>query len=240
MLLAATASAGALKIISGNIVVTADGGFTPTTLPKKKFAPIKLHGYGQISTVDGELPPVLKTITLWFDKHGAVETRGLPVCTRGMLLATTTAVARKQCPDSIVGTGIGKAVIKFPEQQPIQASSPITLFNGPKKHGNPTVIAHAYLKVPAPTTYLVQVEIQKVHNGRYGFKTVATIPTIAGGAGIPIYGRLSIGREWMYKGQRLSYANASCPDGHLQAKGEFGFKDGTILHGEFLRTCTGT
>ena len=29
------------------------------------------------------LPPVLETITIWFDKHGAVETRGLPVCTAG-------------------------------------------------------------------------------------------------------------------------------------------------------------
>jgi hypothetical protein len=233
------ASAVALVLRAGNIVVTTDGGFSPTTLPKQKVAPIKLHGYGRISTEDGSLPPVLETITLYFDKHGSVVTRGLPVCTPGKLVATTTAEARKLCPGAIVGTGFGKAVVKFPEQPPIPATSPITIFNGPPKHGNPTVLAHAHLTVPAPTTFVVPIEIQKVHDGRYGFKTVAKIPKIANGAGIPVYGRLTIGRTWKYKGKTLSYANASCPDGRLQAKGQFVFKDGTHLQGELVKPCKG-
>ena len=239
VLLVSAASAAALVLQAGNIVVTTDGGFTPTTLPKHSLAPIQLHGYGSISTGDGELPPVLETITLFFDKHGSVETRGLPVCTPGKLAATTTSQARKLCPGAIVGTGFGKAVVKLPEQAPIAATSPITIFNGPKKHGNPTVLAHAHLTVPAPTTFVVPIEIQKVHDGRYGFKTVATIPKIAGGYGIPVYGRLTIGRTWKYKGKTLSYANAECPDGRLQAKGEFAFKDGTRLQGELLKPCKG-
>ena len=116
-------------------------------------------------------------------------------------------------------------------------SSPLTLFNGPEKHGNPTVLGHAHIDYPGPTTYVISIEIQKVHHGRYGFKTVAKIPKIAGGSGTPIYGRISIGREWTYKGKRLSYINASCPDGHLQARGQFKFKDGTFLSGTFIRPC---
>ncbi len=239
VLLVAAAGAAALVLRAGEIVVTTDGGFTPTALPKHNFAPIQLHGYGKISTANGELPPVLETITLWFDKHGSVETRGLPICTPGKLAATTTAQARKLCPGAIVGKGFGKAVIKFPEQAPISASSPITIFNGPKKHGNPTVLAHAHLTVPGPTTFVVPIEIQKVHDGRFGFKTVATIPKIAGGAGIPIYGSLKIGRTWKYKGKKLSYVNASCPDGRLQAQGQFAFKDGTTLQGQLLKPCKG-
>jgi len=227
----------ALRLEVGNIVVVTDGGFSPTTLPKHKFAPIKLHGYGKISTKDGSIPPVLETITIWFDKHGEVETRGLPVCTKGKLAATTTATARKLCPGAIVGTGYGEAVVYFPDSRPIPASSPITIFNGPPKNGNPTVLAHAHLTVPAPTTFVVPIEIQRVKQGRYGFKTVAKIPPIAGGAGVPIYGRLKIGREWTYKGQRLSYANASCPDGRLQAKGSFRFKDSTELQGTLFSPC---
>ena len=46
------ASASALHLQVGNIVVDTDGGFTPQTLPKHKLAPIKLHGYGKISTAD--------------------------------------------------------------------------------------------------------------------------------------------------------------------------------------------
>lgn len=238
--LALAGSASALHLQVGNIVVDADGGFTPTTLPKHRTAPIKLHGYGKISTADGALAPILKQITIWFDRNGEVETRGLPVCTPGKLAATTTPQARKLCPGSIVGTGFGKAVVNFPEQGPIPAGSAITIFNGPPKHGNPTVLAHAHLTVPGPTTFVVPIEIQRVNDGRYGFKTVAEIPRIAGGYGTPTYGRLEIGREWTYKGKRLSYVNASCPDGRLQAKGEFIFKDGTLLQGNILKPCKGS
>jgi hypothetical protein len=235
--LAMTGSALALHLQVGNIVVDTDGGFTPTTLPKHELAPIKLHGYGKISTADGSQPPILDQITIWFDKHGEVETRGLPICTPAKLVATTTPQARKLCPGAIVGTGFGKAVVNFPEQGPIPAGSAITIFNGAPKNGNPTVLAHAHLTVPGPTTFVVPIEIQRVHDGRYGFKTVARIPKIAGGYGTPTYGRLTIGREWTYKGKRLSYANASCPDGRLQAKGQFTFKDGTLLQGNVFKPC---
>lgn len=239
LLLVGVGSAVALRLHVGNIIVTTDGGFSPTTLPKKTFAPITIKGHGKISTADGTLPPILKRITFLFDKHGSVETKGLPVCTKGKLAATTTKQARALCPGAIVGTGVGKAIVAFPESTPIPASSPITIFNGPKKHGNPTVLAHAHLTIPVPTTFVVPIEIQKIHDGRYGYKTVAEIPKIANGAGIPIYGKLKIGREWTYKGKRLSYVNAGCPDGRLQAKGEFRFKDGTVLRGSLLKTCKG-
>ncbi|HEX3323947.1 MAG TPA: hypothetical protein VHR65_02245 [Solirubrobacterales bacterium] len=237
--LASGGTALALRLQVGDVTVVTGGGFSPTTLPKHEFAPIKLHGFGKFETTDGSPPPILKQLTIWFDKHGAVETRGLPVCTMAKLAATTTSQARKLCPGAIVGKGFGKAVINFPEQAPIAASSPITIFNGPKKDGNPTVLAHAHLTVPGPTTFVVPIEIQKVHDGRYGFKTVAEIPRIAGGYGTPIYGRLTIGKTWKYKGKTLSYANASCPDGHLQAKGQFTFKDGTFLQGTLVEPCKG-
>lgn len=239
VLLLAAASAGAIVLHAANLVITTDGGFTPTTLPKKGFAPIKLHGFGNIATEDGSPPPVLETVTLWFDKHGKVETRGLPTCTPGKLKATTTAQARKLCPGAIVGKGFGKAVVIFPEQGPIPASSPITLFNAKPHHGNPVLLAHAHLTVPGPTTFVVPIEIQKVHDGRYGFKTEAKIPKIAGGAGIPLYARISVGREWKFKGKTLSFANAGCPDGRLQAKGQFKFKDGTFLQGTVFKRCKG-
>ena len=239
VVLVAAASAAAIVLRAGNLVITTDGGFTPTTLPKKGYAPIKLYGFGNIATEDGEPPPVLDTVTIWFDKHGEVETRGLPTCTPGKLAATTVSQARKLCPGAIVGKGVGKAVVIFPEQPPIPASSPITLFNAKPKGRNPVVLAHAHLTVPAPTTFVVPIEVQRVKAGRYGFKTVAKIPKIAGGSGIPLYARLKIGREWNYKGKRLSYANAGCPDGRLQAKGQFEFKDGTFLQGSVFKRCTG-
>ena len=51
--------------------------------------------------------------------------------------------------------------------------------------------------------------------------------------------RLTIGKKWTYKGKRLSYANASCPSGKLQAKVETEFTDTTKLSGVILKQCTG-
>jgi hypothetical protein len=238
-LLAMSGAALAIVLTAGPIKVTAEGGFSPTTLPRHEFAPITLHGEGKIGTTDGSLPPILKTLTVWFDKHGEVVTKGLPYCTKGKLAATTTVTARKVCAGSIVGEGYGTAVIAFPEQRPFKAGSPITIFNAAPHDGNPTVLAHAYLSVPAPTTYIVPVEIQKVHSGPFGFRTEAHIPRIAGGAGIPLEGRLTIGKHWIFKGKKLSYANASCPSGKLQAKAEVEFTDTTKLEGLILKPCKG-
>jgi hypothetical protein len=224
---------------AGPVEVVAEGGFTPTTLPKHETAAITLHGEGHIGATDGGLPPILKTLIVWYDKHGAVVTKGLPYCTKGKLMATTSVTARRVCAGSIVGEGSGTALIAFPEQRPFKASSPITIFNAAPHNGNPTVLAHAYLSVPAPTTYIVPVEIQKVHAGPYGFRTEAKIPRIAGGYGIPLEGRLTIGKRWAFKGQKLSYANASCPSGKLQAKVETEFSEGTKLNGIIIKHCKG-
>ena len=230
-------AAEAIKLRIGNIVIVGDGGFSPTTLPKKRDAPIKLFGHATFKTVDGTRPSPLRTLTLEFDKHGAVETRGLPKCSMRKLVATTTKVARKLCPGAIVGKGFGTALVQLPEQRPIKASSPLTLFNGPVKHGNPTVLGHAHIDYPGPTTYVISIEIQKVRHGRYGFKTVANFPRIVNDYGSPISGRLTIGREWTWHGKRLSYANAHCADGRLQAKAEFSFKDGSFVQGTVFKPC---
>ncbi len=226
-----------VHIVAGNIVVDGQGGFAPTALPKNVDAPIKLYGSGRISTVDGSLPPILKSIEFEFVKHGSVDTTGLAICTAAKLQATTVPQARKLCPGAIVGKGYGHAIVKFPEQDPIPANSPITLFNGPRKGGDPTLFAHAYTTVPAPVTFVVPIRIETIHNGRYGYRVKAEIPKIAGGAGVPISGSIRVERKWTYKGVKHSYVNARCADGRLQAIGTFGFKDGSLLQGTFVRPC---
>jgi hypothetical protein len=235
LLVAATAYAFELRF--GNLIVHGDGGFSPKALPKTRNAPITLHGGGRLSTVSGDLPPILKTLTIEYDRHGSVETAGLPVCPPGKLQATTVAAARRACPGSIVGKGAGRAIVKFPEQAPIPISSPLTIFNGPRMHGNPSVLAHAFTTVPIRTTFVVPIEIERVNHGPYGYRTEATIPPIAGGYGVPIAGHLKIGRKWVYKGHRYSYVNARCETGRLQARGEFSFSDGTFLSGSIFKPC---
>lgn len=221
----------------GDLILKASGGFAPETLPKHENAPIKIFGGGSLSTVSGELPPILDTINIEFDRHGAVDTQGLAVCKQGKLEATTSPQARRQCPDAIVGKGNGSAIVQFPESKPIPVSSPITIFNGPRKGGNPTILAHAYTTVPVPTTFIVPVVIEKIHKGVYGYRTKAKIPKIANEYGHPISGNLTIDRKWTFKGKKHSYVNARCETGHLQARVEATFKNGDFLSGVFIRPC---
>lgn len=230
-------SAPAIQLRAGDILITAEGGFAPKTLPRDHDAPVTLHGGGRISTVSGGLPPVLKTITIEFDRHGSIDTEGLPVCRLGQLVATRTKQARQVCGDALVGHGSGKAQVKLPEQASFPVSSPILLFNGPPKNGNPTVIAHAYLTQPVPVTFVIPIVIERIHKGVYGYRTRVAIPRIANGYGIPVSGFLRVGRKWTYHGRRHSYVNARCENGRLQARGEFSFDDGTELSGTFLRPC---
>ena len=230
--------ASGITLRFGNLIASGNGGFAPTALPRDHDAPIKLFGHGRIRTVDGTRPSPLRKIVVELDKHGHAETRGLPKCTQKKLVATTTAQARRMCPGAIIGTGFGTALIELPEQAPVEASSPITIFNGPERHGNPTGIGHAYLTYPVATTYLVQAELEKVNNGRYGYRVEVDLPKIVNDYGSGIYGRIKIDRKWTYRGKRLSVANARCADGRLQARIELTFKDGTFLQGSAFKPCT--
>jgi hypothetical protein len=237
LLLAARSGAISIELRSGDLVINAEGGFAPSTLPKHEDAPITAHGGGKLSTVSGAYPPVIESINLEYDRHGHVETTGLEVCQRKQLLASTVAEARGRCPDSIVGKGQGRGVVVFPEQAPIPVSSPITIFNGPRVHGNPSVLAHFYTTVPVATAFVIPIEIERIHKGTYGYRTKAKIPPIAGGHGIPIAGHLKIGRKWTYKAVKHSFISARCETGRLQARGEFAFRDKTFLSGTFLLPC---
>lgn len=236
--IALTAGASAIHLQAGNLSVDGDGGVVPTRLPRDHVAPVKAFFHGSIKALDGTRPSPLTQLVLEIDKHSLAVTEGLPKCTIGKLKATTTKQARSLCPGAIVGTGFGTVLTELPEQPPIKTSSPLTIFNGPEKDGNPTAIGHAYLTYPAPATYLVQSEIEKIHHGRYGYRIEVNFPKIVNWNGSPISGRLTINRRWHYRGRALSYANASCFDGRLQAHVQLAFKDGTQLEGTAFKPCT--
>ncbi len=239
LVVAATALAkrAEVHLRAGDILVDGYGGFRPETLPKSKRVPITAYGGGKFSTVSGQFPPALSELNFDFDRDATVETRGLQVCTQGKLVATDVPAARRACGGAIVGKGFGKGVVVFPEQKPIPAGSGLTLFNGPKKNGNASVLVHFHIDVPAPTTFIVPIEIKRINKGLYGYRTEAKIPKIAGGYGIPLSGWLKIGRKWTYKGKQYSYINARCSRGRLQAHLEVGFRDNTFLSGTAFSTC---
>jgi hypothetical protein len=239
---AGIASAGnkPVTVKAGNIEFTFNGGFTPTKLPKKKLAPIALNASGKIATLNGEHPPALKEVLVETDKNGAVTTVGYPKCTSGKLQSQDTKHAEAICKSAIIGKGTTNVEIKFPEQPPIPVSSKLIVFNGGTAGGTTTFFIHAYITVPTPAAIVTTVKIKKTHNGRYGLKSVASIPKIAGGSGSVTSFSLTINKKYTYKGKKMSVLTAKCPDGKLQAHATSVFTDGTKASATIIRTCTGT
>jgi len=222
----------------GNLEFTFDGGFAPKKLPKKKMAPITLSASGKINTKDGTHPPALKEAIVETDKNGAVFVKGLPVCKSGALQSRTTAAAKKACPKSIIGSGKTTVEVQFPEQKPVLVKSDLTVFNGGQRGGKTTFYVHAFFTAPISGAIVTTVKIKKIHRGRYGLKSVASIPKIANGSGSVLSFDLKIGKTYTYKGKKVSVLSAKCTDGKLQAFASAIFADGTKASAGIIRTCT--
>lgn len=227
-----------ITVEAGELLFTFDGGFSPKALPKKSLAPITLTASGKIVTRDGGHPPALSEVIVETDRNGAVNVKGLPVCKAGKLQSRDTAAARKACPKAIIGSGHTTVEVQLPEQKPIAVDSGLTVFNGGSSGGKTTFYIHAFFTAPVSGAIVTTVKIKKIHNGRYGLKSVATIPKIAGGSGSVKSFDLKIGKTYTYKGKKVSVLSAKCSDGKLQAHATSRFADGTRASAEIIRTCT--
>jgi len=220
-----------VTVKAGNLEVTYNGGFSPTTLSKKKLTPITFNASGSIKTLDGTHPPALKEAIIETDKNGTISTKGIPVCKSGQLQARDTKTAEKVCGKSIIGTGTTTVEVALPEQRPIPVNSKLLVVNGGTAGGKTTLFIHAFFSAPVSGAVVTTVKIKKIHNGRYGTKSVATIPKIANGAGSVTSFSLTINKKGVLM--------AKCPDGKLQAKATGVFADGTKATGSIVRTCKG-
>jgi hypothetical protein len=228
----ATGANKPVTVEAGNLVFTFNGGFSPSKLPKKKLAPISLNASGKIATKDGTHPPALKEVILETDKNGAINVKGLPKCTSGKLQSRDTSAAEKACPKAIIGKGQTTVEVQFPESKPIDVNSKLLVFNGGTSGGKTTLYIHAYFSAPVTGAIVTTVKIKKHKSGRYGLKSVATIPKIAGGSGSVKTFNLTINKKGVL--------TAKCPDGKLQAHATSVFADGTKASATIIRTCTGT
>jgi hypothetical protein len=232
-------SAGAATVRVGTLVLHADGGFEPQALPKRTFAPIHFQGYGDIKTTDGTVPPALQHVKLEFDHDGRVTTAGLKVCRPAKIEGASPAQARRRCGGAIVGTGHIAAAVPLPVLGRIEMRSLLTFFNGPRRDGDPTVIAHAQAPFPISETYVVVIPIERRH-GTYGYRTSFDVPPIAGGLGSLTRIDAKIGRRYRVGGADRSYVSARCSDSILQTQGYFSFADGTVIYGSAFKVCRPT
>lgn len=229
-------AAGGATVRVGTLVLHADGSFEPRLLPKRTFAPIHFQGYGDIKTTDGSVPPALQHVEVEFDRDGKLTTGGLPVCRPAEIDTATPQQARRRCGGAIVGSGRLNAAIPLPLLGRIEMRSPLTLFNGPRREGNPTVVLHAQAPFPVSETYVVVVPIER-RRGIYRYRSEFDIPPIAGGLGSLTHIGAKVGRFFGLHDSRRSYISARCSDYILQTRGYFSFADGNVVSGSVFKTC---
>jgi hypothetical protein len=216
-------------VVFGNLEVEFDGGFSPKALSKTKQTPISFFLWAKLRTLDGTHPPAVREFRLETDKNGSIDVKGVPTCTSGKLQSQTSAKARAVCGPAIVGEGTTEAEVQFPEQPPIDVKSELLAFNGGFKGGVTTLFVHAFLTAPVTAAIVTTVKIKRIKKGRFGLLSVGKIPRIAGGSGSPTYFKLKFDKGILF---------ASCPDGHLDARGSAKFDDGTQVSAGVVRPCT--
>lgn len=228
---------GAATVRVGTLVLHADGSFEPRLLPKRTFAPIRFEGYGEVKTTNGSLPPAVEHVELEFDRDGHLTTAGLPVCPPSKIEQATPEQARSRCGGAIVGKGHLSAAVSLVGLARISLTSPLTIFNGPRKDGNPTALLHAQAPFPVSETYLIVAPIER-RKGPYRYRTEFDIPPIAGGLGSLTRIDSKIGRFYRAGGVERSYVSARCSDYVLQTRGYFSFSDGNVIYGSVFKACS--
>jgi hypothetical protein len=242
---AAIASAISTTLRAGNLVVTFGGSTSPKALPKNTYTPVTTNIFGKITTTDATHPAAFREAIVDIDKDVKINVKGYPVCKAGQLEARDTKAAKKACGNTILGEGHADAEIAFPEQRPIKVPSPLLVFNGGEKGGKVTLLIHTFITVPAPTAIVTTVTITRKGSGIH---SVAKIPVIAGGSGSALDFSFKLGKTYSYKGKKVGYFEARCPDGVFKVnapkvvfKNEAHTATGggtTVLKGSLAVPCT--
>lgn len=231
------ATASGIEACIGPLCVSSTVDVQPRELPARGNAPITLSSTTRIKVKDGSTPPTLDAIDFLIDKHGTVNSKAFPVCPRAKLEGATPSQARKRCAGALVGKGTGKALVTMPGQAPFQITSPVSFFNAAPTGGKPTLIAHAYEKVPAPQALLLPIVIERVGKGRYGYHVRVEMPEVAGGFGAPTLAEASIGATLKRGGKKIGYISAHCSGGRMQVEGKLTFTNGDSFPTTLTSPC---
>ncbi|HEX3733539.1 MAG TPA: hypothetical protein VHU86_00140 [Solirubrobacterales bacterium] len=217
LLLAAFVAAPLLSATSFAAVIQTEGlrisvlsQLIPYKLPRGRPAPIAVFVSGHLSTADGAIPPQLQKLTVEVNRHGLLQSRGLPVCQIPQIQPASTARALADCGDALIGSGQFWAHIVLPDQRPYPTQGRLLIFNG-RRHSHPVLLAQIYTSHPFNSSFVIAFAIRHVSQGPYGTELSASLPEALGEWGYLDRIKLTLRRKYRYQGKELSYFNAACP-----------------------------
>jgi hypothetical protein len=210
LLLLSCAYASAATIQSGGLRITALAQLKPYKLPRDKPAPIAVFIAGHLQSTKGGVPPQLQKLRIEVNKHGLLQSRGLPVCRIPEVQPASTQRALTNCRDALIGSGQFWANIVLPDQGAYRTQGRLLIFNG-REGGKPVILAHIYTSHPFNTSFVIPFAMRKIHKGPYGTELEASLPEALGSWGYLDRIKLTLKRKYTYRGAHLSYFNAACP-----------------------------
>ncbi len=208
--LLAAALAGAAVVQDQGLRITVLSQILPYKLPRTQPAPIAVFVAGHLANASGGTPPQLQRMRVEVNRHGLLQSRGLPACGLRQVQPASTERALAVCGDALVGSGRFWAHIVLPGQEPYPTHGRLLVFNG-EKRGKPALLAHIYTRDPFNASFLVAFALRHVDRGRYGTELTASLPESLGEWGYVDRIKLTLRRKYTYKGRQLSYFNAACP-----------------------------
>jgi hypothetical protein len=204
------ALARAEVIQQDDVRVAVSGSLSPERLPRAGSAPIAVTVEGGIAAVDGSLPPTLRTLGIELNRHGRLETRGLPKCQIGQIHPASTARALAACRPALVGKGSFSIDVVLGSQEPYPTVGRLLVFNGTYK-GRPALLGQIYAAHPFANSFVVPFQISRVKHGPFGVVLSARLPHAFTSWGRVTGLRLRLSRRYSYRGSRHSFVNAGCP-----------------------------
>lgn len=226
----------------GDLFVKFSGGIDPTALPRLEHAPITVRVDGTVKTLSGDSPPALRFISIAINRGGRIETKGLPLCRRSQIEASTSARALQACGDALVGKGRYKAGVSFPEQATFPLQGRILAFNA-RIEGRRAILAHVYGNDPYPNSRIFVFHIHE-SSGTFGTVLTAALPKALNRNGYLKRIVLNLRRDFVYRGKKHSYLTAACGAAPGTSIGIFPFvrvgmtfADGRKLSSTLIRTC---
>jgi hypothetical protein len=210
LLLAGAAIAAAAVVQDGNLRVTVLAQVEPPKLPRKTPAPIAVFISGHVDTVNGEVPPQLQKMTVKVNRHGLLQSKGLPYCSLPQSQPGSTERALENCSDALVGSGRFWASVVFPDQRPYPTRGRLLIFNG-RVGKKPVIFAHIFTTQPFASSFVVTFVLKHIDQGPYGTELSASLPQALGNWGFVDRIKLTLKRKYRYLGKELSYFNAACP-----------------------------
>ena len=202
--------AQATTLQSGNLRITVLAQIAPFELPRTGTAPISAAVAGHVENPHGGDPPQLQTMKIDVNRHALLRSRGLPTCPLGRIQPGSSARALSTCGDALIGFGRFWASIVLPEQGSYPTHGKLLIFNG-RLHGAPAILAHIYTRDPFDSSFVVAFRISKIAKGSYGTELTASLPESLGEWGYVNRIKLTLKREYAFRGRKLSYFNAGCP-----------------------------